>query len=378
MLSVVREPRVRVDVLRDEADDRASLYDATLRGLRAEVKELPAVWLYDEHGSRLYEEITRLPEYYLPRREAEILRDRAAVIAKRTQARVLVELGAGTAKNSRLLLDAFAAEGTLERFVPLDVSEQTLRASAQAIAAAYPRVFVHAIVGDFERHLGALPRDGRRLIAFLGSTIGNLYPEQRARFLGTLASMLAGDEAFLVGLDLVKDATRLEAAYNDSRGVTETFVRNALAGLNRELGARFDQRRFAYEARWDPEHEWMDIGLRALQAHTVSIPRLELDVAFEEGEPLRVEISSKFRREQFEREAARARLRVDSWWTDPAGDFAVALVFRDASTVIPFAEIPEGGKEASGEVQRALKRFSRRTQFSNPRTRDKEAGRTSA
>ena len=378
MLSVVREPRVRVDVLRDEADDRASLYDATLRGLRAEVKELPAVWLYDEHGSRLYEEITRLPEYYLPRREAEILRDRAAVIAKRTQARVLVELGAGTAKNSRLLLDAFAAEGTLERFVPLDVSEQILRASAQTIAAAYPRVFVHAIVGDFERHLGALPRDGRRLIAFLGSTIGNLYPEQRARFLGTLASMLAGDEAFLVGLDLVKDATRLEAAYSDSRGVTETFVRNALAGLNRELGARFDQRRFAYEARWDPEHEWMDIGLRALQAHTVSIPRLELDVAFEEGEPLRVEISSKFRREQFEREAARARLRVDSWWTDPAGDFAVALVFRDASTVIPFAEIPEGGKEASGEVQRALKRFSRRTQFSNPRTRDKEAGRTSA
>ena len=378
MLSVVREPRVRVDVLRDEADDRASLYDATLRGLRAEVKELPAVWLYDEHGSRLYEEITRLPEYYLPRREAEILRDRAAVIAKRTQARVLVELGAGTAKNSRLLLDAFAAEGTLERFVPLDVSEQTLRASAQAIAAAYPRVFVHAIVGDFERHLGALPRDGRRLIAFLGSTIGNLYPEQRARFLGTLASMLAGDEAFLVGLDLVKDATRLEAAYSDSRGVTETFVRNALAGLNRELGARFDQRRFAYEARWDPEHEWMDIGLRALQAHTVSIPRLELDVAFEEGEPLRVEISSKFRREQFEREAARARLRVDSWWTDPAGDFAVALVFRDASTVIPFAEIPEGGKEASGEVQRALKRFSIGTQFSNPRTRDKEAGRTSA
>jgi len=329
MLSVVREPRVRVDVLRDEADDRASLYDATLRGLRAEVKELPAVWLYDEHGSRLYEEITRLPEYYLPRREAEILRDRAAVIAKRTQARVLVELGAGTAKNSRLLLDAFAAEGTLERFVPLDVSEQTLRASAQAIAAAYPRVFVHAIVGDFERHLGALPRDGRRLIAFLGSTIGNLYPDQRGRFLGTIASMLGRDEAFLVGVDLVKDVARLEAAYNDSRGVTETFVRNALTGVNRELGATFDQRRFAYEARWDPEREWMDIGLRARQAHTVSIPRLELDVAFEKGEPLRVEISSKFRRERFELETARAGFRLDSWLTDAAGDFAVALVLTD-------------------------------------------------
>ena len=192
MLSAVTEPRVRVDVLRDEADDRASLHDATFRGLHAEVKELPAVWLYDERGSRLYEEITRLPEYYLPRREAEILRDRAAVIAKRTQARALVELGAGTAKNSRLLLDALAAEGTLERFVPLDVSEQTLRKSAQAIAAAYPRVFVHAIVGDFERHLGALPRDGRRLIAFLGSTIGNLYPEQREGFSGRLPPCSVG------------------------------------------------------------------------------------------------------------------------------------------------------------------------------------------
>jgi L-histidine Nalpha-methyltransferase len=331
MLSAVTEPRVRVDVLRDEADDRASLYDATLRGLAAEVKELPAVWLYDEPGSRLYEEITRLPEYYLPRREVETLRDRAALIAKRTQARTLVELGAGTARNSRLLLDALQAGGTLERFVPLDVSEQILRASAQAIAAAYPRVFVHAIIGDFERHLGALPRDGRRLIAFLGSTIGNLYPDQRGRFLATIASMLGRDEAFLAGVDLVKDVARLESAYNDSRGVTETFVRNVLTGLNRELGATFDQQRFVYEARWDPEHEWMDIGLRALQAHTVSIPRLELDLAFEKGEPLRVEISSKFRREQFEKEAARARLRVESWWTDPAGDFALALVFRDES-----------------------------------------------
>lgn len=328
MLSAVTEPRVRVDVLRDEADDRASLHDATFRGLHAALKELPPVWLYDERGSRLYEEITRLPEYYLPRREAEILRDRAAVIAKRTQARALVELGAGTAKNSRLLLDALAAEGTLERFVPLDVSEQTLRASAQAIAAAYPRVFVHAIVGDFERHLGALPRDPHRLIAFLGSTIGNLYPERREAFLGTLASLLGRDEAFLVGVDLVKEVARLESAYNDSRGVTETFVRNALTGVNRELGATFDQRRFDYEARWDPEHEWMDIGLRARQAHSVSIPRLELDLAFEEGERLRVEISSKFHRELFEREAARARLRVESWWTDPAGDFAMALVFQ--------------------------------------------------
>jgi L-histidine N-alpha-methyltransferase len=323
------EPGVRVDVLRDEADGRPGLYEATYRSLQAEVKELPAVWLYDERGSRLYEEITRLPGYYLPRRESEILRARAAAIAARTRASTLVELGAGAAKNTRLLLDALDTAGTLEHFVPLDVSEQSLRASAQAIAAAYPRVFVHAIAGDFERHLGTLPGGGHRLIALLGSTIGNLYPEQRARFLETLASMLAGDDAFLVGIDLVKDVARLEEAYNDGGGVTEAFVRNALTAVNAELDATFDQRRFAYEARWDPEHEWMDIGLRARQAHIVSIPRLGLDLAFEEGEPLRVEVSTKFRRERIELEAERAGLRVESWWTDRAGDFAVALAISD-------------------------------------------------
>jgi L-histidine N-alpha-methyltransferase len=323
------EQEVRVEVLRDEAESRPVLYDETLRSLHAEVKGLPAVWLYDARGSRLYDEITRLPEYYLPRREGEILRARAREIAARTQARTLVELGAGSAKNIRLLLGALDTAGTLERFVPLDVSEVTLRANAQAIAAAYPRVSVHAIVGDFERDLGALPGGDRRLIAFLGSTIGNLYPDQRARFLTNLGDVLAREDAFLLGIDLVKDAARLEAAYNDSGGVTEAFVRNALTAVNRELDATFDQRRFVYEARWDPEHEWMDIGLRARQAHTVSIHGLELDVAFEAGEALRVEISSKFRREQFELEAGQAGLRVESWWTDRAGDFAVALVLRD-------------------------------------------------
>jgi L-histidine N-alpha-methyltransferase len=325
------ERTVRVDILRDEADGRPALYDATVRSLQAELKQLPAVWLYDERGSRLYDEITRLPEYYLPRREGEILHARTAAIARRTQARTLVELGAGSAKNIRLLLDALDTAGTLERFVPLDVSEQTLRASAQAIAAAYPRVFVQAIVGDFERDLGVLPRGGRRLIAFLGSTIGNLYPEERGRFLANLATALAPDDALLLGIDLVKDVARLEAAYNDSRGVTEAFVRNALTAVNRELDATFDQRRFVYEARWDPEHEWMDIGLRTQEAHTVSIHGLELDVAFEAGEPLRVEISSKFRRERVEFEARQAGLRVESWWTDRAGDFAVALMLRDAA-----------------------------------------------
>jgi L-histidine Nalpha-methyltransferase len=313
-------------------ESRTALYEATLRSLQAEVKELPAVWLYDERGSRLYEEITRLPDYYLPRREGEILSARAAGIAGRTQASTLVELGAGNAKNTRLLLDALESAGTLERFVPLDVSGQTLRESAEQVAAAYPGIAVEPIVGDFERDLDLLPAGGRRLIAFLGSTIGNLYPDQRARLLTSLAEALAPGDALLLGVDLVKDVARLEAAYNDPQGVTEAFVRNALTAVNRDLDATFDQRRFVYEARWDPKHEWMNIGFRAREAHAVSVRRLGIELTFERDEPLRVEISSKFRRESFELEAARAGLRVDSWWTDHTGDFAVALLFPD-----PFA-----------------------------------------
>jgi L-histidine Nalpha-methyltransferase len=325
MTSASTERHVTVDVLRDAADSRTALYDATYRGLRATVKELPAVWLYDGRGSRLYEEITRLPEYYLPQREREILHLRAPAIAERTQARTLVELGAGNANNTRYLLDALESAGTLERFIPFDVSEEALRESAQEIAQRHPGLSVHALVADFERDLGGLPRYRRRLVAMLGSTLGNLSPERRSTLLATLANALNEDEALLLGLDLVKDVGRLEAAYNDRHGVTEAFIRNALAAVNNELGATFDQRCFVYEARWDPDHEWMDIGLRARQAHTVSVQRLELELPFAEGEPLRVEISTKFRREQFAREAAQAGLRLESWWTDPHGDFAVAL-----------------------------------------------------
>jgi L-histidine N-alpha-methyltransferase len=292
------------------------LYEATRAGLEAVPKELPPVWLYDERGSLLYEEITRLPDYYLPRREAEILRDHADEIAELTNARTLVELGSGDSRNTRFLLDALA----LERFVPLDVSEAMLIASAEAVAAAYPRISVEPIVGDFEHDLATLPGKGMRLIALLGSTIGNLYPEQRARLLAGLAG-----EPFLVGIDLVKDVARLQAAYDDPGGVTEAFARNALGTVNRELGATFEQRRFVYEPRWDPEHEWMDIAFRALVSHTVSIPSLELEVELAEGERLRVEVSSKFRRERFVRELGQAGLTVRGWWTDSAGDFAVVL-----------------------------------------------------
>lgn len=319
------EPRIRIDVLVDEADRRAELYDATFWGLRGTPKELPAVWLYDERGSRLFDEITRLPEYYLTDAEREILEERSDEIAERTGGRTLVELGAGTSEKTLLLLDALAASGTLERFVPLDVSEQVLRTSAEVIANRYSSIAVHAIVSDFERHLGAIPPGEDRLIAFLGSTIGNLHPTRRAGLFRAIASALAPGDTFLLGVDLVKDPALIERAYNDTQGVTERFVRNGLTAANRDLNADFEQRRFAFDAYWDAEREWMDIGFRALEAHKVRVDKLEVGFALAEGERLRVEVSTKFRRRGIEAELLSAGLVPAGWWTDRARRFALLL-----------------------------------------------------
>lgn len=326
-IQTTTEPRIRIDRLLDAADRRAALHDATFWSLRERPKELPAVWLYDERGSLLFEQITRLPEYYLTGREREILVAHAAELAARTQARTLIELGAGTSEKTTILLDALQAAGTLERFVPLDVSEEVLRESSHAVAERYENIGVHAIVGDFERHLGGLPEGESRLIAFLGSTIGNLYPERRARLLAAISSTLTSGDAFLLGIDLVKEPGRIEAAYNDAQGVTEAFVRNGLVAVNRELRGDFDQERLAFEAFWDAEHEWMDIGFRARLPHTVTLEELEIEVPLAEDERLRFEVSSKFRREGLERELAEVGLRLDAWWS--AGrEFALLLASR--------------------------------------------------
>jgi L-histidine N-alpha-methyltransferase len=319
------QPRIRIDVLVDDADRRAELYDATFWSLRATPRELPAVWLYDERGSLLFDEITRLPEYYPTGAEREILAARATEIAEITKGRTLVELGAGTSEKTLLLLDALSAAGTLERFAPLDVSEEVLRASAEAIADRYPAISVHGIVGDFERDLAALPPGEGRVIAFLGSTVGNLYPERRAKLFRAIAAALAPGDAFLLGIDLVKDPVVIELAYNDSRGVTEQFVRNGLTHANRELRADFAQDRFVFDAHWDADREWMDIGFETLKAHTVTVADLEVEFPLAEGERLRVEVSTKFRREGIEAELADAGLRSTAWWTDEASRFALLL-----------------------------------------------------
>lgn len=308
------------------ADDvRRALRADVGRGLTASPKELPPKWFYDARGSALFEEITRLEEYYPTRREREVLTAVAPAVAELTGAGALVELGSGSSEKTRLLLDALRDLGTLERYVPVDVSEAALGEAAAALAADYPGVTVAPVVADFERHLSLLPREGRRLVAFLGGTIGNLPPGPRARFLAELAGTLAPGDALLLGTDLVKDRGRLLRAYDDARGITADFNRNVLRVLNRELGADFDVEAFEHVAAWDEREEWVEMRLRSARAQRVQVSALDLEVAFAAGEEMRTEISAKFRRERVEAELTAAGLALRAWWTDPAGDFAVSL-----------------------------------------------------
>jgi L-histidine N-alpha-methyltransferase len=308
-------------------DDAAEALRAdALAGLTATPKTLPPRWFYDGRGSELFDQITRLPEYYPTRAERAILDSRAAEIADASGADVLVELGSGTSEKTRLLLTALRAAGTLRGFVPFDVDPSVLRAAGAALIDEYPGLEVTAVVGDFTRHLGELPTAGRRrLIAFLGSTIGNLEPGPRAAFLTEVARALRPGDSFLLGTDLVKDPDRLVTAYDDDSGVTAAFNRNVLAVLDRELKADFDLDAFDHVALWDPEHEWIEMRLRSRVDQVVSVADLDLAVPFAAGEDLRTEISAKFRRERVEAELAAAGLAMTHWWTDPAGDFGLSL-----------------------------------------------------
>jgi L-histidine N-alpha-methyltransferase len=314
-----------MDVYLDPGALAESMADDVRAGLTATPKVLPPKYFYDARGSELFDEITRLPEYYPTRTERSILVERAAEIAAATRAETLVELGSGTSEKTRLLLRALRAGGTLRRFVPFDVDPAVLKDAVAAVAEEFPGLSVEPVVGDFERHLEELPRHPRRLLAFLGSTIGNLDPGQRAEFLQAVRATLDPGDAFLLGTDLVKSPERLVAAYDDAAGVTAAFNKNLLAVLNRDLGADFDPDEFDHVAIWDRAQEWIEMRLRSRQDQTVRIAMLDLAVHFARGEELRTEISAKFRRPTVERELAAARLEMTHWWTDPAGDFALSL-----------------------------------------------------
>ena len=313
------------------ADYRAASLRADARsGLTATPKSLPPKWFYDAQGSALFEKITELPEYYPTRAERSILRAAAPEIAALSKASSLVELGSGSSEKTRLLLSALRDAGTLRAYVPVDVSESALAGAGDALAAEYPELAVHAVVADFGQDLGipdGSAGDGPRLVAFLGSTIGNMVPAERAEFLRRVRAGLAPGDTFLLGTDLVKDPAVLVPAYDDAAGVTAAFNKNVLAVLNAELGADFDLDAFDHVAVWDAEHEWVEMRLRATAAQTVRVRDLGLTVSFAAGEEMRTEVSAKFREAGVRAELAAAGLEMRSWWTDTAGQFGLSLAF---------------------------------------------------
>jgi L-histidine N-alpha-methyltransferase len=317
-----------VSVLLDPGWAADSLISDVRRGLGSQPRTLPPKWLYDDRGSELFDQITRLPEYYPTESERALLAAHAEEIVTASGADTVVELGSGTSDKTRTLLDAFSARDALRAFVPVDVSEGTLRAAAAELAQRYPGVKVEAVVGDFTLHLGHLPAGGRKVVAFLGGTIGNLYVEERAAFLGALADSLAPGDCLLLGTDLVKASDRLIAAYDDAQGVTAAFVTNCLHVVNRELGADFDPDAFSYVPFWDPHLERMDLRLRADMPQRVSIPGADLQIELASGEEIRVEISTKFRPDQLRAELTAAGFELEQLWSD--ADFALTLARRAA------------------------------------------------
>lgn len=312
--------------------DERTLAEDVLDGLTRPFKELPPKHFYDAAGAELFDLICEQPEYYPTRCERSILQRDAAAIVERTGAGELVELGSGTAAKSRLLLAAMAAAGTLRRYVPVDVTESMVTATAADLVECFPGLTVHGIVGDFERHLGHVPPpadDVPRIVAFLGGTIGNFLPGSRRGFLRAIGRLLRpGVDHLLLGTDLIKDPAVIEAAYDDGAGVTAQFNRNVLHVVNRELDADFDVDAFEHVAFFDREHEWIEMRLRAVRPMQVHVGAIGLDVAFAAREELRTEISAKFTRERLAGDLAAAGLRLEHVLTDDHQQFAMSLSTR--------------------------------------------------
>jgi L-histidine N-alpha-methyltransferase len=314
-----------IDVHLSAEDVRAQMRADALRGLQGEVKSIPPVWFYDERGSRLFEEITLLPEYYPTRAERALLESHAPAIAGLAKADTLVELGAGACDKTRVLLSALQEAGTLSRYVPFDVSDEFLRNAADTLSAEFEGLDLHLVIGDFHHHLAEIPDDGRRIIAFLGGTIGNLDPAQRARFLFDLNCTMSSDDSLLLGTDLVKDRARLVAAYDDAAGVTAAFNRNVLHVLNQQLGGNFNPAQFRHVALWNEEQQWIEMRLQAEEAVDVLLTDVDITVHFERGEDLLTEISAKFTPSGIEAELVQAGFVVEEMWGAADGEFLLTL-----------------------------------------------------
>ncbi len=317
--------QIEIEVHLPEGGTLAGLAEDVREGLSSPFKEIPPKYFYDERGSELFEAITELPEYYPTRAERSILDSGAAAIVAAAQPTTLIELGSGAASKTRALLDAMSAAGSLETYVPVDISEEITRRVADELIAEYEGLRVHGIVCDYETHLERVPREEGGLIAFLGGTIGNFRPGSRRSFLARIATLMYPGDRFLLGTDLVKDPARLEAAYNDSRGLTAEFNKNVLNVINRELEADFDPDDFEHVAFWDADNEWVDIRLRSLREQFTDVRDLDMRVHFARNEEMRTEISTKFTHERLESSYADAGLELVEWWTDPDELYALSL-----------------------------------------------------
>lgn len=321
---------IRIDV-HPLSDETVGIADDVRRGLAGTPKWLLPKYFYDARGCELFEAITDLPEYYQTRTELAILQREMAGIVARHEPNELVELGSGSSRKTVAILDAMDDAGALRRYLPFDVAPGALLDAAGRLVDAYPGLRVHAVSGDFERHLLQIPsrtRGSRRLVAFLGGTIGNLHPTERRSFLHQIRDLLRPGDRLLMGTDLVKDSTRLEAAYDDAAGVTAAFNLNVLAVVNRELGADFDLDRFAHVAFYDAQNAWIEMRLRSLVEQEVSIHDLGMDVTFAAGEEIRTEISCKFTRESVAEMYGDAGFELLEFHTDEDELFAVSIAGR--------------------------------------------------
>jgi len=317
--------QITIEVHLPEGEVLAGLPEDVREGLSSPFKELPPKYFYDARGSALFERITAQPEYYPTRCERAILEREATAIVAAAEPTTLIELGSGAAAKTRCLLDAMRDADTLEAYVPVDISEEITRRAAAELVEEYAGLRVHGVVCDYETHLERVPREEGALIAFLGGTIGNFRPATRRSFLARIATLMYPGDRFLLGTDLVKDAARLEAAYDDDAGVTAEFNKNVLAVLNRELDADFDLDAFEHVAFWDPENSWVDIRLRSLVEQFIDIRALGMRTHFARNEEMRTEISTKFTRQRLEECYAAAGLELLDWWTDPEDLYALSL-----------------------------------------------------
>ncbi len=330
MHASIAEDQITIDVHLPAGGALTGLAEDVREGLSCPFKEIPPKYFYDERGSELFEAITELPEYYPTRAEAAILDAQAAAIveaagAGEAGAKTLIELGSGAAAKTRVLLDAMRDAGTLETFVPVDISEEITRRAAAELVEKYRGLRVHGLICDYETHLERVPREEGALIGFLGGTIGNFRPAPRRSFLARIATLMYPGDRFLLGTDLVKDHAVLEAAYNDSAGVTAEFNKNVLQVLNNELGANFDPDGFEHVAFFDPDNSWIDIRLRSLTEQFIDLKALDMRTHFARNEEMRTEISTKFTVDRLEQIYAQAGLEMVEFWTDPDALYGLSL-----------------------------------------------------